>query len=1058
MRAHFLVRHWYWLPAVVVLPLAGAVAQTFTDDFDGYPNDGDGWPTWEADAVGIVMRHQAVEADGGVLRWRKVPYAAAVTFRCQLTVLAEVGRPEDWLTAGIGIMSDRRNYYQLNLVRAPKREKFRHFLELHECLSGHWLAESAEATRLVRLNSKGDAYDWRLGETYDLEMTLTPGRVNGRVTADGRELGRFGFRVPARVRAVRGGRPCLRAAGLRVRFDNAVATVSRKAPEPTVAPHFPPWVSRPGQRVTKGTGYFSTYRDHSGRWWLVDPEGKPFFDVGVDHCNYNAHYCQALGYAPYHRNMQKKFGGAAAWAASAVARLKAWHFNTLAAGHHPATRHRGLCHILFASFGSRFARRDWICEPVHWTGFPNVFSPEWPRHCRLVARQLAKESRGDPWCLGTFYDNELEWYGKGGFLVDELFKLPPDHTAKQAFWDWLVNRYHGVDGVNEALNTHYGGRAAFLAADVVPHPTEALDTVRNEFLTVIGERYFRACYEALKGADPHHLAMGCRFAGRAPEPVLAAAGRYTDVFTINTYPRIDLDRRRLLGVQRQFRDYYTKVGKPFVITEWSFPALDSGLPCKHGAGMRVDTQAQKARCYQIFATAMSTLPFMVGYHYFMWVDEPEQGISDTFPEDSNYGLVDVNDTPYEKLVAMATRVNAAAFRLHKRSVFSGDLELTVRGGVPVLHNHTRWTARGTVTAFVHGRLRRLTVSVQPGKNATPPGIDWKRAAFVLLKQWDGTLSRAALRAPRQEPVALNAGGEAVRDVPVVYDGNPLRLTWITELAPGGQAPLEPVTTPLQPVEELLLETGKAAFHSSPAAGSLFDGVVALSAGKERPLGRLDFAAHQLVGSQHQWVAADTREHLRVAETPTGWVVEAVVAFRGNGRAITAVDEHGRPAPQQTGPARFRASVRAVVFKDAALALVRPLWVESLDTRPWRLIDCFWFCRPVIGGATDNDRKGGPDVPNYYRPAEFWTDARLGGAFGALSPGNEWNVHFWVDESGGFHPDARRNVDRVLKPGERWTADGWPYLWVYALTDGSRVNTLVSRAGLAGNLLVTGGAG
>ena len=36
---------------------------------------------------------------------------------------------------------------------------------------------------------------------------------------------------------------------------------------------------------------------------------------------------------------------------------------------------------------------------------------------------------------------------------------------------------------------------------------------------------------------------------------------------------------------------YRVVRRPMIITEWSFPALDSGLPCKHGAGMRVDTQA-----------------------------------------------------------------------------------------------------------------------------------------------------------------------------------------------------------------------------------------------------------------------------------------------------------------------------------------------------------------------------------------------------------------------------------------------------------------------------------
>jgi hypothetical protein len=34
---------------------------------------------------------------------------------------------------------------------------------------------------------------------------------------------------------------------------------------------------------------------------------------------------------------------------------------------------------------------------------------------------------------------------------------------------------------------------------------------------------------------------------------------------------------------------------------------------------------------------MADLPFLIGYDYFMWVDEPASGISTSFPEDSNYG-------------------------------------------------------------------------------------------------------------------------------------------------------------------------------------------------------------------------------------------------------------------------------------------------------------------------------------------------------------------------------------------------------------------------------------
>jgi hypothetical protein len=191
-----------------------------------------------------------------------------------------------------------------------------------------------------------------------------------------------------------------------------------------------PWVSRPGNALTKGSGFFRTLQAE-GRWWLVDPEGKPFFDIGTDHVSYGGHWCEALGYAPYHRNVAAKYGSEAAWGRATLQRLRSWGFNCLPAGHSPTLRHQGLAHIEFASFGAEFARREWITRPVNWTGFPDVLSPRWETHCRILARNLARQTRGDPWCIGTFLDNELEWYGKSGQLADEVFQY-----SRSWGWRW----------------------------------------------------------------------------------------------------------------------------------------------------------------------------------------------------------------------------------------------------------------------------------------------------------------------------------------------------------------------------------------------------------------------------------------------------------------------------------------------------------------------------------------------------------------------------------------------------------------------------------------------
>ena len=91
-----------------------------------------------------------------------------------------------------------------------------------------------------------------------------------------------------------------------------------------------------------------------------------------------------------------------------------------------------------------------------------------------------------------------------------------------------------------------------------------------------------------------------------------------------------------------------------LITEWSFPALDSGLPCTAGAGQRFRTQRERTAATELFAKTMLATPSLLGYDYFMWVDEPAEGISDAFPEDSNYGLINLQGEAYPEITSMFT--------------------------------------------------------------------------------------------------------------------------------------------------------------------------------------------------------------------------------------------------------------------------------------------------------------------------------------------------------------------------------------------------------------------
>ncbi|MBI5832292.1 MAG: hypothetical protein HZB16_08295 [Armatimonadetes bacterium] len=958
------------LPWIVLLLPVAAFCQTLTEDFAGYRDEAALAANWRDDSMGYSLRDGQLVGEEGLCFWQRAPFAGEATLSADLRIEAVAGSSKGWSVAGIGFAADRGNLWALQVVAGPEKDGVRpRFLEMHEMLDGTWLAESAETTKLRSLANEVTG-QWRDQQAYRLEMTWNAEQVEGRILSGGTAIGRFAWALTGAPRAVTAGRPVFRVAGLTAGFDNVSYGVRRVVAEPQ--PKAPPaWVSRPGKAIAKGTGYFATAQVN-GRWWLVDPEGKPFFDVGTDHVRYEGHWCEKLGYAPYSRVSAAKYASEDAWAQTATDRLKSWNFNTVAAGHSPSTRHRGLAHILFASFGSGFAARDYIAEQTTWTGFPNVFSPQWPRYCTARARQMADEMAGDPWCLGIFLDNELEWYGKTGSLIDEVFRRGPTHTAKLALWDWLLKRYGTVAGVNAALGTRHADAAAFLA-DTNPPRGPKSDEVNSGFMQVIAERYFGEPCRALRAADGKHLIMGCRFAGQTPKEVLAAAGKYNDVFTINTYPKVDIAGGRVVDTPRMLADYYAAVRKPMIITEWSFPALDAGLPCLHGAGMRVDTQAQKARCYEIFANQIADLPFMVGYHYFMYLDEPAEGISSTFPEDSNYGLVNVKDEPYAELTDMATKVNAAAYARHERSAMPSAADL-------------------------------------PTKPAPPA---------------DG--KPAALR---------NLGKTEVVGLPAVVDGASPGLGIIASLAPGATwRPAAGSVAAPEAMESVALGGAGTTWVCDRRLSGLFGKVTA----DGLALGRVDVAAHQVTAGKNAWTSAEKVESIQVRGGKEGVILDVVLSHQREG---------------QDGAPSFRVGVRAVHFFAEPVVLVRPLWYENTDDRPFEIKEAFVFCQPAIGGDTADDKVGGPGVPQYYREVGAWTDSKLGGSFGAFCPQEDWSVSFWEDT--GKHADARIMVDRTLAKGQKIVLGQLPYLTCFGLKAAGADRALSARWLPVGQLRVVPG--
>lgn len=240
----------------------------------------------------------------------------------------------------------------------------------------------------------------------------------------------------------------------------------------------------------------------------------------------------------------------------------------------------------------------------------------------------------------------------------------------------MRNRYGDIAKFNDVWRTGHASWAALGAAPNVPAPftrkevwaqNQEVERAANEkdprrgaftgdcdaFVAQLAERYFRITGEAIRAADPNHLNFGCRFAYVPPLPVVTAAAKTLDGISFNCYA---LDPRPVI---RQ----YAVFGKPLIIGEFAFRAEDSGLPNTKGAGPKVKNQPERAAAFAKYVELALREPQVVGYHWFEHADEPKEGRFDG--ENSNYGLVTIQDEPYVEFVETVRCRNGQAEVLHQ---------------------------------------------------------------------------------------------------------------------------------------------------------------------------------------------------------------------------------------------------------------------------------------------------------------------------------------------------------------------------------------------------------
>jgi hypothetical protein len=373
--------------------------------------------------------------------------------------------------------------------------------------------------------------------------------------------------------------------------------------------------------TTKGTpfpatGYFSIGQ-RGGRSFFVTPTGEPFYSTGVDHVSSDPDTDRVTGLCPYCQTIQSEYPSTAAWATATVAQLRSWGFNSLGA----------------FSDNSTFAGQMPYSVQLSMASGDDWFAPSFVTNADEVAATEVAPLANDPNLIGWYTDSELDWGPNGSDLETQL----AHYLALPA-----------------------GSPGLAVAQKYVGNP--------NGFLYALATRYFQVTTAAIRMYDPHHLILGVKAEAQEIQPQLLRAARpYVDVFSIDDYQLlpgvaqlIDQLWPQYLPVTATFGNFEKYVKRPIMVGEYSFIASTPQTPDTVPGVYPVypDQTARAAAYTDYIAPLYEHAPWVVGDEWFEYVDEPQGGRFDG--ENDNFGLVDVENQPYQDLVTQMEIMHSIA--------------------------------------------------------------------------------------------------------------------------------------------------------------------------------------------------------------------------------------------------------------------------------------------------------------------------------------------------------------------------------------------------------------
>jgi hypothetical protein len=385
-------------------------------------------------------------------------------------------------------------------------------------------------------------------------------------------------------------------------------------------------------------GYWRLAKTNAGVWWFVSPKNKSEFLNTVTTVQPYQLGRDKYGISYVSQDWNAKPGGDGdlnAWAEKTAKRVLDYGFKGLGAW----------CNPVFHNVDIPITRdlNIWAWMKPNERRF---YSPEWAVVAETAVKTQVVPLKDNPNLVGYFLDNELEW-GDGGAGPSAYFDgLSSDDPNRRQVVKVIQSVWKSVAEFNADWGTDLTDWSELDAWKSFPHEQpQAYARLYSAWLSHLAEDYFKLTCGLVRKYDPNHLILGVRFRGLAPREVVRASRDFTDAQSINYYvsdARLDAEMFKMMHEESQ---------QPVMITEYSFHSLDGRSGNRNTVGFSAQVLDQRARAdgYRLFTTRAARVPYIVSVDWFQWSDEPPSGRS-TDGEDVNFGMVDVDDHPYQELV------------------------------------------------------------------------------------------------------------------------------------------------------------------------------------------------------------------------------------------------------------------------------------------------------------------------------------------------------------------------------------------------------------------------